>query len=180
MIPNTQLRTVQSNGVQDVASFDISSKEENRTFIMGLLRDAIYSDKVLAVLREYSANAWDEHRQSGRGDLPIKVTLPTAVDPTLTIRDFGRGLSHKDVFTVFTQYGESSKRTDSSAVGMLGIGSKSGFAYTDSFTVTSWHSGGKRVYAAVLDAYDQGTEAGQNIALGGGRGLGASKARIEG
>lgn len=154
MIPATNLRTVTSAGVTDTTSFGIST--EDSAHIMTILRDTLYSDKVLAVLREYSANAWDEHRQCGKGDVPIKVTLPTSMDPTLTIRDYGRGLSHEDVFQVFTQYGKSTKRNTDSAVGMLGIGSKSGFAYSDTFTITSYHDGMKRVYAAVLDPSDKG------------------------
>lgn len=154
MIPNTQLRTVKTQGEQAVASFGISASDN--AHIMTILRDTLYSDKVLAVLREYSANAWDEHRQAGKGGVPIKVTLPTSMEPTLSIRDFGRGLSHQQVFEVFTQYGASTKRSDNAAVGMLGIGSKSGFAYSDTFTVTSFNGGMKRIYAAVLDPSDKG------------------------
>lgn len=154
MIPNTNLRTVTSQGVEDSAGFKISVK--NAAHIMTILRDTLYSDKVLAVLREYSANAWDAHRMSGKADVPIKVTMPVATDPVLRIRDFGPGLSRDEMFTIFTQYGESTKRDTDEAVGMLGIGSKSGFAYSESFTVTSWNGGTKAIYNAVLDASDEG------------------------
>lgn len=110
----------------------------------------------MAVLREYSANAWDANRMAGKANVPIKVTLPTAADPELKIRDYGDGLSLDDVLQVYTQYGASTKRGDNSAVGMLGIGSKSGFAYSDSFTVTSWHAGFKSVYVAVIDKSNKG------------------------
>jgi hypothetical protein len=154
VIPNAQKRDVQSSGVAESGAFGISNKDA--AHIMTILRDTLYSDKVLAVLREYSANAWDAHREIGKGDLPIKVTMPVTMDPTLAIRDFGPGLSKEDVFQVYTQYGASTKRDSDTAVGMLGIGSKSGFAYSDSFTVTSWHGGVKRIYVAVLDASDKG------------------------
>lgn len=147
-------RQVISDGVSAKGAFGISLKDS--AHLMAILRDNIYSDKVLAVLREYSANAWDSHRMSGKPDLPIKVVLPTALAPTLVIRDYGTGLSEEDVFQVYTQYGDSTKRSDDSAVGYLGIGSKSGFAYNDSFTVTSWHKGFKKVYVAVLDKSDKG------------------------
>lgn len=124
--------------------------------IMTILRDTLYSDKVLAVLREYSCNAWDANKDAGKGDVPIKVTLPTLFEPTLSIRDFGKGLSHDQVFNVYTQYGASTKRSDDETIGMLGIGSKSGFAYSDSFTITSFNAGTKRVYAAVLDDSEKG------------------------
>ena len=159
MIPNATLRVVETHGVEAngavvSGSFGLSLK--NASSIMTILRDTLYSDKILAVLREYSANAWDSHRQSGKPDEPIKITLPTTMDPTLYIRDFGAGLSPSDIFTVFTQYGASTKRTDDLSVGMLGIGSKSGFAYSDSFTVTSWNGGMKRTYVAVLDKTEEG------------------------
>ena len=123
---------------------------------MTILRDTLYTDKVLAVLREYSSNAWDAHRMIGKGATPIKITLPETGNPTLCIRDYGPGMSPDEVFTIFTQYGESTKRNTNDAVGMMGIGSKSAFAYSDSFTVTSWNDGVKRIYVAVLDASNIG------------------------
>ena len=155
MIPNAKARTIQSSGVSATTSFGISRGDE--AHLMTILRDTLYSDKILAVLREYSANAWDAHKMVGKDTLPIKIKLPTSMDPTLVIQDFGPGLSHDDVFEIYTQYGASTKRTDNKAVGMLGIGSKSGFAYSDSFTITSCHGGKRRVYTAVLDASEKGT-----------------------
>ena len=131
MIPNTKLRVVESHGVASSGVFGISLKDE--AHIMSTLRDTLYSDKVLAVIREYSSNAWDAHREVGKADVPIKVTLPTSMDPTLTIEDFGPGLSPDDVFNVYTQYGASTKRGSNSSVGMLGIGSKSGFSFCSGF-----------------------------------------------
>lgn len=154
MIPNYKNREVIENGVAESQAFGISRPDE--AHIMGILRNRLYSDKVLAVLREYSANAWDAHRMTGKADLPINVVLPTGDEPTLVIRDFGPGLSHEDVFNIYTQYGASTKRDNNVSVGMLGIGSKSGFAYGDSFMITSWHGGIKRVYNAVLDKTNKG------------------------
>jgi hypothetical protein len=155
MIPNVKDRSLTTSGVSESQQFGISLKDS--AHLMVILRDTLYSDKILAVLREYGANAWDAHRMVGKMDLPIKVTLPTTFEPTLSIRDFGPGISHEDIFQVYTQYGASTKRDSDTAVGMLGIGSKSGFAYSDSFTVTSWNGGKKRIYTAVLDKTDEGT-----------------------
>lgn len=154
MKPPVNNRVAIVGGAQASASFDISQKDA--AHIMGILRDTLYSDKVLAVLREYASNAWDAHRAVGKHELPIEVTLPTSDEPTLRIRDFGPGLSQNDVFTVYTQYGASTKRDSDDAVGMLGIGSKSGFAYSDSFTITSWHGGAKSTYVAALDESEKG------------------------
>ena len=124
--------------------------------IMTILRDNLYTDKVLAVMREYAANAWDSHRQSGCGDKPIHVTLPTPLAPTLIIRDFGSGMSEDQVINVYTQFGASTKRDDDISTGMMGIGSKSGFAYSDTFMITSWNGGTKSIYVAVLDETEEG------------------------
>lgn len=154
MKPNQETHSVTVTGSTASGSFGISKEDE--AAVMGILRDSLYSDKILAVLREYSANAWDANRMVGKGDVPITVTLPTRAAPELVIRDSGPGLSREDVFTIYTQYGASTKRSSDAAVGMLGIGSKSGFAYADSFTVTSWHGGTKAIYVAALDPSDKG------------------------
>lgn len=120
MIVSSQHQVTNQKGVQSEGSFAISLR--NQAHLMTILRDTLYSDKILAVLREYSANAWDAHRQSGCKDIPIRVTLPTHAEPTLVIRDFGSGLSEEDLYQVYTQYGESTKRESNETVGYLGIG----------------------------------------------------------
>ncbi|NBR67090.1 MAG: hypothetical protein EBT79_07425, partial [Actinobacteria bacterium] len=120
MQPAVESRTVTARGVASAASFGMRS--ENSAHIFNILRSTLYSNKVLAVLREYSANAWDEHRAAGIPDRPIKVVIPTALEPTLRIRDYGRGLSEQQVFEVYTQYGSSTKRDSDDVVGCLGIG----------------------------------------------------------
>jgi len=155
MIPNTKDRELQKSGVEDSALFGLSINDS--AHIMSILREQIYSDKVLAVLREYGANAWDANREAGKEDKPIKVTLPTLSSPTLSIRDYGFGLSKEDIFEIYTQYGASTKRGSNTAVGMLGIGSKSGFAYSDSFNIISYHNGKKCIYVALLDETEKGT-----------------------
>lgn len=155
MIPVNHDRSVVSNSDDtDVASFGISRADE--AHIMTVLRATLYSDKHMAVLREYGANAWDAHREAGKLDVPIKITLPTLTHPVLEIRDYGLGLSRAEVMGLFTQYGASTKRASNSAVGMLGIGSKSGFAYADSFTIISRNAGKCSTYVAVIDASERG------------------------
>lgn len=154
MIPDNSQRRVETHGKIAGTEFGISL--EDSAHIMTILRDTLYTDKIMAVLREYSANAWDSHRMSGKPNLPIDVHIPTHDDPALRITDHGPGLSREDIFEVYTQYGASTKRSTSAAVGMLGIGSKSGFAYSDTFTVISCHGGTRSFYAAALDSSDKG------------------------
>lgn len=154
MIPQVQERNVISSGAKTSSTFEISA--DDTAHIMTILRDTLYSDKIMAVLREYGANAVDEMNKSGQGHVPIRVHMPTLADPMLRIRDVGPGLSPDEVERIFTKYGASTKREDNVAVGMLGIGSKSGFAYSDSFSVTSWHGGMRREYVAVIDESQKG------------------------
>ena len=79
----------------DFESFSFGIKESGLSHIFNVLRNQLYSDKVLAVIREYSTNAVDAHIEVGQADKPIKVTLPTQMTPEFKVRDFGRGLTEE-------------------------------------------------------------------------------------
>lgn len=134
----------------DSAYFDVD--QEDVGHVIKILRSWLYSDKIAAVVREYVANAWDAHREAGKGDQPIEVTLPSAGSLLFEVKDFGLGLSHEDIRRIFTRVGKSTKRQNKDAVGFLGIGCKSGHAYADNFVVISRHGGRRRTYALVIDA----------------------------
>jgi hypothetical protein len=82
----------------------------------------------------------------GRSISSINVHLPTYMDPVFYVRDWGPGLSHDDVLSLYTTYFRSTKDQDNTQIGGFGLGSKSPFAVADQFTVTSWHAGEKRTY----------------------------------
>jgi hypothetical protein len=140
---------VHSEGFQSESFFSI--KQDNLAHIFGILRNQLYSNKPLAVIREYCTNAFDAHVDAGKADEPIIVTIPTHISPNLIIRDNGNGLTTEQVYQIFASYGESTKRGTNDQVGMLGLGSKSAFCYVDSFTITSYNNGVKSVYNAYID-----------------------------
>jgi len=140
---------VHSEGFQSESFFSI--KQDNLAHIFGILRNQLYSNKPLAVIREYCTNAFDAHVDAGKADEPIIVTIPTHISPNLIIRDNGNGLTTEQVYQIFASYGESTKRGTNDQVGMLGLGSKSAFCYVDSFTITSYSNGAKAVYNAYID-----------------------------
>lgn len=107
--------------------------------IMGVLTD-LYSDPELAVIREYSTNAWDAHQEAGT-TRPIEVQLPTSLSPFLKIRDYGEGLDAADIRDIYSRYGTSTKRDSNDVVGMLGLGCKSALTYTDQFTLSGIKNG---------------------------------------
>lgn len=129
---------------------DIDSKIDMES-ILEILGDSMYSNKPLTLLREYSTNAYDAHIEAGIGNKPIEIFLPSPFIPELKIRDNGLGLS-SDGIKRFASYGKSSKRDSNDVVGHLGVGCKSAFAYTDTFTITSIHQGEKSLYTATKDA----------------------------
>lgn len=142
-------RTLVTAGGTASAMFGMDA--EDAAHVFSVLRGTLYSRKELAVCREYSSNAWDAHKASGIGDRPIKVVLPTEVEPTFVVRDYGVGLCQHDVLHVYNKYGKSSKRDKPEEIGFLGFGSKSAYCYSDTFTVTSWHGGTKSVYVSAID-----------------------------
>ncbi|QDH94043.1 hypothetical protein SEA_EVY_208 [Streptomyces phage Evy] len=107
--------------------------------VMSILTD-LYSDPVLAVIREYSTNAFDSHVEAGV-QRPIEVSIPNAMSPFFKVRDYGVGLSVEDIRNVYSKYGASTKRSTNEQVGMLGLGCKSALTYTQQFTVRSVKDG---------------------------------------
>ncbi len=148
MIVTQTKANVVTQGVQGAVSFGI--KQEGLAHIFNVLRNQLYSDKILAVLREYSCNAVDAHTEAGH-DRPIEVTLPSRLSLELKIRDYGTGLSETDIQEIYAFYGESTKRKSNSLIGQLGLGSKSAFAYGDNFVINSFYNGIKTTYNAYID-----------------------------
>ena len=142
-----------SSNLQDIREYTLGDPR----VICRILSDNLYSNKIGSIVRELSANALDAHRMSGKENVPFEVTLPGRnglfVDSgvSFSIRDFGPGLDEEEIYSLYTSYGSSSKRSDSSQIGGFGIGSKSPFAYTDAFTVTSWKHGTMNSYICFLN-----------------------------
>ena len=112
----------------------------------------LYSDKPLAIVRELGCNAADSMTASGQPDKPFHIHLPNALEPWLIIQDFGTGISHENIYSIYTTYFESTKTNSNTQIGCLGLGSKSPFCYSDNFTITSIHNGEKRIYNAFFNA----------------------------
>lgn len=150
MIPNYENKKTEGGG-QIVGTLAVTLKQKNIRHVIKLIRDSVYTDKELAPLREYSTNAYDAQVVSGNAQTPIRVTLPTLLDPQLKIRDFGPGLTQQEMEDIYLSIGESTKRGNNDETGSMGLGSKSGYAYGDSFIVKCWKNGRSAAYNLVLD-----------------------------
>ena len=150
---STNKNTLATN-IDKAADFGIN--DNDLSHIMGILRSQIYSDKLLAVIREYSTNAMDANKEAGYTG-PINVTIPNAFQPTLSFRDYGKGMSDEEVINTYIKYGNSTKRNSNDYTGCLGIGSKAGFAYGDTFTIISYQRMYITTWLARIDESKRGT-----------------------
>ena len=116
-----------------------------------VLSDMLYPDKPLAIIRELLCNAYDSHTDAGCPDRPVEIHLPNVMEPYLSIRDYGLGLSFRDACVLMLTYFKSTKRNSNAVTGALGLGSKTPFAYVDSYTVTTRFNGRKFVFNAFIN-----------------------------
>ena len=134
------------SNVGEVGDFKIKASAK----AFSILSSGLYANKIRAIVRELSCNAVDSHVASGRTDTPFDVHLPNDLEPWFSIRDYGTGLSHEQVSSIYTTYFESTKTESNDYIGALGLGSKSPFAYTDNFTVTAIKDGKKGIYLSLI------------------------------
>lgn len=135
------------HNVNSVGEFRI--KNSHRAF--EILSSGLYSNKVLAIIRELSCNAYDSHVAAGRRDQSFDVHLPNQLEPWFSIRDYGIGLTHDQVVNIYTTYFETTKSDSNDYIGALGLGSKSPFSYTNNFTVIAIKDHRRGIYTAFIN-----------------------------
>lgn len=138
-----------NNQLGDVESHKVKIKASGKAF--ATLVRGIYEDKVAAFVREIATNALDAHIQAGTPELPFRVDMPDGFDPYYRVRDYGVSMDHDTVVNIFGTLFESTKDDSNEVVGAFGLGSKSPLAYADSFEVTAWLDGERRVYLVSID-----------------------------
>lgn len=122
------------------SSIDVSTGNfsiELNASMFTMLTKNVYTDTILAPIREWSTNALDACIAAGNPP-NFDVHLPTIQSPTFSVRDYGTGLSESDITNLFATLGASTKRDSNAYNGSFGIGRMSGLAYSSSFTVESY------------------------------------------
>lgn len=157
-------RDVFVDGVEEEGEFTIAATAK----AFRLLIDGIYSDKPRAIIRELWSNAFDAHAMRGTPERPFECHLPTQWEPYFSVRDFGVSMTHEFVMRNYTRVFESTKDgavpkgatqaqkakildAADKQVGKFGLGSKTPFAYTDSFNVIVRFEGRKRIYNCFIN-----------------------------
>jgi len=148
MIPVEKVtRNTQTMGMENAEKieFRLTAEEFRNSYA------TIYSYREEAVVREYITNAIDAHIMADKLDTPIKIYVPTNLQPLLIIEDEGIGLEKIETILTFNQ---STKTRDNKTNGRLGKGAKSAYAIADTFTVTFTKDGWTEKWVAYID--DQG------------------------
>jgi len=146
MILTDTINPIETSGLKNEQTFGM--QQTRKSF---QLLSKLYSDTPLAIVRELGANAKDSHIAAGFPDKPFHIHLPNALEPWLTIEDFGTGISHENVYDIYAVYFCSTKTKNNDAIGCMGLGSKSPFAYTDTFNIESIYDGEHRIYNAYFN-----------------------------
>lgn len=142
----------QSSEVVDTTSTQIDNFTIlDSAAIYKLMFSSLYEDKEKIVVQELAANALDAHTAAGVTDVPIEITLPSDLAPELIVKDFGTGMSLETVKSIYPVYGASTKNTENTSIGGFGLGSKSPFALSSSFIVTTTHKSITTTVSCFLD-----------------------------
>lgn len=120
-----KLDIISKNDVQtfgDKKSLKFGIDVEN----MGLVYKSFlnYSDPIGSVVREYTSNCFDSHKEAGV-DVPVKVKLSKGSylngNPDyIEFTDYGVGLSPERVETIFCKFFTSTKRETDEQIGGFG------------------------------------------------------------
>lgn len=128
-----------------------------------ILSSRLYSNTTLAIVREILSNAYDAMAEAGTLESKkIEVHFPDMMESRFVVRDYGNGLSEEEVFNLYTTFFKSTKRDSNEFTGCYGLGSKSPFAYGDSFMVESFQNGvSKKYLMAKMNGYPKVTKIGE-------------------
>jgi len=112
--------------------------------LMSMLSTSLYANPLRTMIQEIMFNAWDAHRMGNCQDKPIDVYINNTTG--LIVRDYGPGINPEEIDKIYCTYGASTKRSDDKQTGGFGLGSKSPYAYNDSFMVSNHYGGQKSMY----------------------------------
>ena len=154
---------IQRNAVvvsDDFKSMDFGIRSCDMGIILETLRSKMYKNPIGAICREIASNSRDANREVGKSKLPIRIQIDKDMfnpgETTLSFIDDGPGIDEERVAEIFVNYGASTKRGTNRLTGAFGFGSKTPFAYSDSFSVVTKVDGMKYIYVAAIEENNTG------------------------
>lgn len=141
MILDQTAHTLQRGSLTGERQFGIALSPK----IYSMMSDKLYTDRIGSAVREVCSNAWDGMKMkslaTGQPIEPFSVTLPTDLEPHFIVEDFGVGMPDEAAQDLYSTLGLSTKENSNDQIGAFGLGSKSPFAVTDTFTVENTYDG---------------------------------------
>lgn len=162
---------IKDGNIESIVVGETKSKRfsiSDSKIIYDILRNKLYKDPIGAICREIASNSRDANREAKRGNVPITIEIVTSgldalgISSNLSIafHDSGLGITPDRMDDIFIVYGESTKRDTNEQTGGYGLGAKTPFAYSDTFSVkTVCDFEGKRMkyfYVAAIDKEEKG------------------------
>ena len=144
---NTENNIITSNLKNEAIAFKLNASP----IAYKILSDGLYKNKVGSIIRELLSNAYDSEKEANNL-VPIKIVLPSLMNQQFIIRDYGTGLSDKQMREIYTTYFLSTKSDDNKFIGGFGLGSKTPLCYNDEqFGVISYYNGVKTSYLVYVE-----------------------------
>jgi len=160
MIINNQIPEAQVS--QNVIQNKIGVDRNNIDFITTLLTSNLYSKPLESFIRETIANGLDAQIEAGNTNKPLLLLLEmntyssyissnSKARCTITVRDYGTGISPERFESIYKNIGSSTKRDSNDYIGAFGIGRFSCLSVSDSAEIISYYNGKKYFYLMYKD-----------------------------
>lgn len=119
---------------------------DNIPFITETLAANLYANP-LSFAREIPSNAIDAVNRAGKGQVVVSLNkISGSSSHIFSVKDTGTGMNPQE-FIRFISFGASDKKNKAGELGYWGLGSKSPFAYTNTFLVVTIKDGVKYTYS---------------------------------
>lgn len=146
MIVNNQV-SHEAEYIGDIQENRVGIDKANIDFITTLLTSNLYSKPFESFLRETIANAYDSHLEAGTDkNIILLFEGKNEYSYTVSIRDYGTGVSPERFEKIYRNIGSSTKRESNDFIGMFGIGRFSSLSCADTANITSYYNGKKYSY----------------------------------
>lgn len=106
-----------------------------------------YKYKIRTSLQELISNAQDAQVEANNADKPLKITLPTRLEPTFKLRDYGTGMTPTVINKIYCNMGASGSSHTNAKKGGFGIGGKSPLGFCDQYNIKTFVDGKYWYYA---------------------------------
>ena len=137
--------------IGDIQENEVGIDAKNLSHIITILSSNLYSNPEESFLRETISNAWDSHIEAGSTEPIVLSILKNATNRnlcTISVRDFGTGISPDRFKEIYLNIGSSTKRDSNSYIGAFGIGRFSALSCSNIVYITSYYEG--KAYSYIM------------------------------